>query len=151
MRTSRRRSAAFTLMEVIIAMAIFFVAMFSVMRLMSQGLSMAASLKQDTPSPGMIAAELTQLAATNRIDDGGSYSGDFEFLAPDIYKNYHWVAQTYQYASNGLFKADIAVVGKRNGQPYQRSLSILLYSPRSTVPAGMPGTVPGAGQPPAIR
>jgi prepilin-type N-terminal cleavage/methylation domain-containing protein len=138
-RIKPRPSRAFTLLEVIIAMAIFFVAMFSVMQLMSRGLGMARSLQQDMPSPGMIAAELAQMAATNRIDDGGSYSGDFEFLAPEIYPDFKWAAQTYQYASNGLFKADIVVVGERNGQPVERAMSVFLFSPRSATPGGMPG------------
>jgi len=138
----RQGGVAFTLLEVMIALAIFFVAMFSVMQLMSRGLSMARSLQLDTPSPGMIAAELSQLASTNRIDDGGAYSGDFEFLAPDLYKGYQWAAQTYQYGSNGLFKADIVVSGARNGQPFERKMSVLLFSPRSSV------AVPGASLPP---
>ena len=139
MRIKPPRSRAFTLLEVMIAMAIFFVAMFSVMQLMSRGLAMARSLQQDMPSPGMVAAELYQLAATNRIDDGGSYSGDFEFLAPDIYPDFKWAAQTYQYASNGLFKADIVVVGNRDGQPIERAMSVFLFSPRSAALGGMPG------------
>jgi prepilin-type N-terminal cleavage/methylation domain-containing protein len=140
------QSRAFTLLEVIIAMAIFFVAMFSVMQLMSRGLGMARSLQQDMPSPGMIAAELAQMAATNRIDDGGSYSGDFEFLAPEIYPDFKWAAQTYQYASNGLFQADIVVVGERNGQPIERSMSVFLFSPRSATLGGVPGMNPPPGR-----
>lgn len=139
MRISKAARQAFTLLEVIIAMAIFFVAMFSVMQLMSRGLGMARALQQDMPSPGMIAAELAQMAATNRIDDGGSYSGDFEFLAPEIYPDFKWEAQTYQYASNGLFKADIVVVGLRNGQTIERSMSVFLFSPRSVTLGGVPG------------
>lgn len=139
MRISPVPRRAFTLLEVIIAMAIFFVAMFSVLQLMSRGLGMARALQQDLPSPGMIAAELSQMAATNRLDDGGSYSGDFEFLAPDIYPDFKWSAQTYQFASNGLFKADIVVVGTRNGQPIERSMSVYLFSPRSATIGGMPG------------
>ncbi len=139
MRIKRDLRRAFTLIEVIIAMAIFFVAMFSVLQLMSRGLGMARALQQDLPSPGMIAAELSQLAATNRLDDGGSYSGDFEFLAPDIYPDFKWEARTYQFASNGLFKADIVVVGARNGQPIERSMSVFLFSPRSATIGGMPG------------
>lgn len=139
MKTKAGSRRAFTLLEVIIAMAIFFVAMFSVLQLMSRGLGMARALQQDLPSPAMIASELAQMAATNRIDDGGSYSGDFEFLAPDIYPDFKWAAQTYQFASNGLFKADIVVVGSRGGQPVERSMSVLLFSPRSATPGGMPG------------
>lgn len=145
MRIRARQRRAFTLMEVLIAMAIFFVAMFSVMDLMSRGLSMARSLQQDTPSPGMIAAELSQMATTNRIDDGGKYSGDFEFLAGDLYKDYRWAAQTYEFASNGLYRADIVVTGSRGGQPYERSMSVLLFSPRSAVSSGPPGNPPGLG------
>ena len=141
MRTHQRRVGAFTLLEVMIAMTIFFVAMFSVLQLLSRGLQMARALQQDTPSPGMIAAELSQLAMTNRLDDGGSYSGDFDMLAPGVYADYKWAAQTYQFASNGLYQADILVEGSRNGQPFERKMSIFLFSPRSAMP-GVPGMPP---------
>jgi prepilin-type N-terminal cleavage/methylation domain-containing protein len=140
------RGRAFTLLEVMIAMAIFFVAMFSVLQLMSRGLGMARALHQDVPSPGMIAAELTQLAATNRLEDGGAYSGDFEFLAPEIYPSFTWAAETYEVASNGLFQADIVVTGAREKRTFERKMSILLYSPQSAV-GGLPGAgmqIPGA-------
>ena len=77
------------------------------------------SIHFDADQPVIYPSEdaLEAFAATNRIDDGGSYSGDFEFLAPDIYPDFKWAAQTYQFASNGLFKADIVVIGSRNGQP----------------------------------
>jgi len=138
MKLPNRSRGAFTLLEVIIAMAIFFVAMFSVLQLMSRGLGMARALQQDIPSPAMIAAELSQMAATNRLDDGATISGDFEFLAPDIYPDYKWAAQTYQFATNGLFKADIVVTGARNGQVIERSMSVFLYSPRSAAGGGFP-------------
>ena len=138
MRLQRSGGPAFTLIEVIIAMAIFFVAMFSVLQLLSRGLQMARALQQDTPSPGMIAAELSQMAVTNRLDDGGSYSGDFDMLAPGVYRDYRWAAQTYQFASNGLYQADIIVEGTRNGQPFERKMSVFLFSPRSAMP-GLPG------------
>jgi prepilin-type N-terminal cleavage/methylation domain-containing protein len=143
MKSAGDRCGAFTLLEVMIAMAIFFIAMFSVLQLMSRGLSMARSLQQDTPSPAMIAADLSQMAATNRLDDGGTYSGDFQFLAPDMYPDYKWAAQTFQYASNGLFRADIVVMGSRNGQLSRRTMSVLLYSPRSAV-----SSFPGFNRPP---
>jgi prepilin-type N-terminal cleavage/methylation domain-containing protein len=143
MKPRLRPQRAFTLMEVIIAMAIFFVAMFSILQLMSRGLSMARSLQQDTPSPGMIAAELSQLAATNRLEDGWSDSGDFERFAPDLYPNFRWTAQTFQFASNGLYQADIAVVGSLNGRPFEQTISVFLFSPRSAI-----GGTPGLNQPP---
>lgn len=143
MRSSRISAGAFTLLEVMIAMAIFFVAMFSILQLMSRGLGMARALQQDFPSPGMIAAELYQLSQTNRLEDGGSDTGDFEFLAPDVYPDFTWSYKTYQVASNGLFQADIVVEGIRNGAPVERSISIFLYSPQSVVRGG--GGLPNPG------
>lgn len=130
---------AFTLLEVMIAMAIFFVAMFSVLNLMSRGLGMARALQQDIPSAGMIAAELYQLAQTNRLEDGGTDTGDFEFLAPEVYPGYEWSYLTYEAASNGLFQADLVVEGSRSGNLIERKMSIFIFSPRSSR-GGLPGT-----------
>lgn len=143
MKSAQRRNRAFTLLEVMIAMAIFFIAMFSVLNLMSRGLGMARALQQDLPSPGMKASDLYQLSRTNQLEDGGVESGDFEDLAPGLYPDFEWSYQTYQVASNGLFQADIVVTGIRGDKPVERTLSIFLFSPRSVV-RGMSGA-PGSG------
>jgi hypothetical protein len=118
-------------MEVMIAVAIFFMAIASVLQLMARGLKMARALQQDVPSPAFIASDLSQIAITNRLEDGGSLSGDFSFLSSKLYDGYTWDAQTYEVSSNGLFQADIIVTGQRENTVVERKMSILLFSPNS--------------------
>ena len=132
----RRTSRAFTLLEVMIAMAIFFIAMYSILDLMTRGLRMARSLQQDRPSPSMLAAELS---LTNRLEDGATYSGDFEYLVPELYEDYSWDAQSYMIGSNGLFQVDLVVRGRTpDGRESETPLSILLFRPQSLTTIGAP-------------
>ena len=133
MRSRPRHDYAFTLMEVMIAVAIFFVAIAAVLQLMARGLKMARSLQQDVPSPAIIASEIAQLSTTNSLEDGGTLSGDFSFLSSELYADYSWDAQTYQVSSNGLFQADILVRGQRDNRVVERQMSVLLFSPNSAV------------------
>lgn len=133
LNTKRHSQTAFTLMEVMIATAIFFAAMFTILELMKRGLSMARSLQRDVPTPAMIASGISQMASTNKLEDGGTLSGDFEDIVPKLYKDYKWAAHTYQVASNGLFQADILVTGMRQERAVELKMSILLFSPNSAV------------------
>jgi len=132
MKIRHHPGKAFTLMEVMIAVAIFFVAIAAVLQLMARGLKMARALQQDVPSPAIIASEIAQLSITNALEDGGSLSGDFSFLSSELYADYSWDAQTYEVSSNGLFQADILVTGSRDNRVVERRMSVLLFSPNST-------------------
>lgn len=116
---------AFTLLEVMIAIAIFFMAMFSILALVSQTIKAARSLTSNAPTAGMVAA---QLSLTNKLEEG-VMSGSFEDIAAGLYPDYDWSAETIFYASNGLFQVDIGVF--HNGA-LDSSMSILLYRPEST-------------------
>jgi Tfp pilus assembly protein PilV len=117
----RREKSAFTLIEVMISIAIFFMAMFTILGLLSAGLHAASILRTSGPTAGMVAA---QLSLTNKMEEG-SDSGNFG----EIYQGYRWVAQTREVASNGLFQVDITVYDT-GGNP-QSSLSALFYRPDS--------------------
>src|SRR3954469_11425470 len=80
------RTVAFTLLEVIIACAIFFMFAFAVLELVTRGLSAARSIQQREPEIGLILAPLS----TNRVLEVGSASGDFEELYPGVYPGYQW-------------------------------------------------------------
>src|SRR5712691_7651775 len=77
-----KQMLAFTLLEVMIALGIFFMAMFTILALVSNTLRNARSLQETEVDPGMLAA---QLSLTNRITEG-SESGDFG----DVYRDYTW-------------------------------------------------------------
>ncbi|MEO5803054.1 MAG: hypothetical protein ABIR24_05955 [Verrucomicrobiota bacterium] len=115
---------AFTLLEVMIAVAIFFMAMFSILALVSQCLRSAHALNQTGPTPGMVAAWFSQ---TNKLEEGFE-DGDFEEIAAGLYPDYTWSAETLFYASNGMFQVDIGIYREGNRES---AMSCLLYRPES--------------------
>ena len=92
---------AFTLIEVMVAVGIFFMAMFAILGVMSQALNAASILHKTTPTAAMAAAQMT---LTNKLADGPQ-DGDFG----DIYPGYKWTAEITQVCSNGMFKVEVAV------------------------------------------
>jgi Tfp pilus assembly protein PilV len=132
MKLNPRPLSAFSLLEVTIAMGIFFVAIFGILGLMSQNLAAARRLQRQEPDITVLAA---QLSLTNRLEEGFD-SGDFGELYPDIL----WSRTVTEVSSNGLFRVDFTVhEPTRNKQSplIERHLSILLYRPFSGGPIGI--------------
>lgn len=124
-----RIQGAFTLLEVMIACAIFFMAVFAILQLVTTGLIQAKALQQREPDAGVLAATLS---LTNQLVEG-SVSGDFEEVAPGLYPGYRWSADINEVMSNGLFQVDYVVsgtVGKKHGLSESR-MSILMFRPLS--------------------
>ena len=69
----------FTLMEVMIAMAIFFVAIFAILELVATNLRNARLLEEPRVDCGLVMADLYQ---TNKLDVGNEDIDDFEKLYP---------------------------------------------------------------------
>ncbi len=124
-RAGDRSVRAFTLLEVMIAMAIFFVAIFAILGLVSQNLRVARGLKLGEVDFSTVAAEL---ALTNKLEEG-SMSGDFG----DAYPGASWTSEVSLYSSNGLYQADIAVAWPQNGVAKVQQTTILLYRPDSVL------------------
>jgi type II secretion system protein I len=118
----RRCEAALTLLEVMIALAIFFMAVFAILGMVSNTLRNARALNQPQVDAGILAA---QLALTNRLDEG-SESGDFE----DLYPGYTWTREIYEVETNRLFAVDFAVQ-HRSGKGGVTTMTILLFRPDS--------------------
>jgi hypothetical protein len=119
---SRRFRSAFSLLEVMIAGGIFFMAIFAILALIANVLRNARSLRRAELDAGMVAA---QVCNTNKLYEG-SQSGDFG----DLYPGYSWQAETYEAATNGLFQVDIVVHRRGVPQPVD-SMSIFLFRPES--------------------
>jgi hypothetical protein len=117
-----RRTTAFTLLEVMIACGIFFIAVFAILALVSSSLRNARLLRHIEVDAGMVAA---QLSKTNKLTEG-VMSGDFG----DTYHDYSWETVTQEAATNGLFQVDI-VVRKRGLQNPVDTMSVLVFSPES--------------------
>lgn len=124
------RECAFTLLEVMVAMAIFFLAVFAILQLVAQNLEIAHSLTFGEADMTTVAAEIAQ---TNQLSEG-TMSGDFGAEFPGA----TWTADIHLAATNsmglatsaggrGLFEADITIDWPQNGLEKERHASILLY------------------------
>lgn len=124
-----RTEAGFTLLEVLIAIGIFFIVAFAVLGLMAQGLGAARVLQIRHADAGMLAAELS---LTNILSEG-SDSGDFG----DIYPDYHWEREVREVGSNGLFQVDFVVLQRVGRKEVPTTMSILMYRPNSPKRSGL--------------
>lgn len=115
--------SAFSLLEVMVATAIFFTATFGILQLVSMTLRNARALQVNEPSAAMLAAELAMTNSLAEDRDSGSFK--------DSYPGYTWTRDVYQVSSNGMFEADFTIhrrVGRGNVQTH---MSILLFRPAS--------------------
>ncbi|MFO1496984.1 MAG: prepilin-type N-terminal cleavage/methylation domain-containing protein [Verrucomicrobiota bacterium] len=116
----------FSLLEVMIAMGIFFVAIFGILELTSQNLVAARRLQKTEVDITTLAAQLT---LTNRLGRGFE-SGDFQDLNSDCL----WSRTITEVSSNGLFRVDFTLhepTHNKKAPLVERHLSILLYRPLS--------------------
>lgn len=127
--------ASFTILEVLIALTIFFIAIFAILNLVSQNLRIVRSLSLGQPDLGTVAAELFMVAATNRDVRGDSLSGDFG----DLYPGAKWSATLQMWLTNsnsraledgpGLYRAEVVVSWPQNDLIKERKTELLLYLP----------------------
>jgi Tfp pilus assembly protein PilV len=121
-RAARR---AFSLMEVMIAIAIFFMCIFAILSLVSDLLRNARRLERPMVDAAMLASELS---LTNQIVET-SQSGDFGKLYP----SYTWTADINEVMTNRLFQVDY-VVERSDTREIVQKMSVQFYRPQS--PAG---------------
>jgi len=119
---ARRARAAFSLLEVMIAGGIFFMAIFAILALVTSLLRNARGLRQAELDAGMVAA---QIGNTNKLYEGVQ-SGDFGRWYP----GYSWEAEIHEAATNGLFQVDIVVLRRGLAKPVD-AMSIFLFRPDS--------------------
>ncbi|MGH7950928.1 MAG: type II secretion system protein [Limisphaerales bacterium] len=121
-----QRRLAFTLLEVMISIAIFCMATFVILSLVSSVLANARRLQRPMVDAGMIASELS---LTNKLVEE-QQSGDFG----DAYPGYTWTANITEVMTNRLFEVDYVVQRDNNAKTVMQKMSILLFRPQS--PAG---------------
>jgi len=112
--------AAFTLLEVMIAAAIFFIAMFAILGVLSNGLHAASILQKNAPTAGMAVA---QFSLTNKIEEVSQF-GNFG----ELYPGYRWELYPRQIMTNGLFQVDVIVFHE---EKVFSTMSVLLFRPDS--------------------
>lgn len=129
------RQSGFTLMEVMIAMSIFFISIFAILELTSRSLNMARGLQHTHADPAILAAEIT---LETELEEG-SESGDFG----DMYPNASWERLVTPVEIDGepigLYQVDFLVTELVGRKRVQSQLSILLYRPQSGTGTGIGG------------
>jgi Tfp pilus assembly protein PilV len=115
-----RARLAFTLLEVMIAAAIFFMGMFALLGVLSTGLHAASILQKNSPTAVMAVSEYT---LHTKLEEGTT-NNDFG----DAYPEYRWQLNTREIMTNGFFQVDVIVYHR--DQVFS-TMSILLFRPDS--------------------
>ena len=139
-----RKHSGFSLLEVMIALGIFFIALFTILGLISQLLRNARAFQNKrSVDAGMVQAYF--LSVTNRVTEGLE-SGEFSDLAEfnGQYHDFGWEKETTFFASNGLWQVDYRVINHRLGT-VESSISTLYFDP--TTQQGGAAGVGGLGMP----
>jgi len=116
---------AFTLLEVMIALMIFFMAIFAILGPVTRSLGAARSLQQKFPDIDALGAEVIMTMKTNKLEEG-SVDGDFG----DLYPGYTWRRDINLKATNGLFQVDFIIQSSRGRQRVEWTNSILVWDTR---------------------
>ena len=119
---------AFSLLEVMIAMALFFTAIFAILSLTSQSLGAARHLQLSHVDIGGLAG---MISLTNRVEEGAlpqEIVAQFEEFNP----GYTCTGEIMEVSSNGLFRVDFEVVGLHGKKVVGSTMSILMFRPESS-------------------
>lgn len=120
------RPSGFTLIEVMIALGVFFLATFAILGVVTNGIANARRLQRAPVDAGVLAA---QLSITNKLVEGSSSGNLGELLGRD-YQEYDWLCDIQEIQTNKLFQIDYAIVTRRS-QEVVSKVSFLMYSPLS--------------------
>src|SRR5215212_11560946 len=117
----------FTLLEVMIAMAVFFIVVFAILGMVAQSLGAARALQRPQPDFSILAS---QIALSNVLEEGFE-AGDFGDLGAE-YGDYTWERQIIEVGSNGFFQVDFIITSSGGkGKSVAESMSILMHKPGS--------------------
>ena len=121
-KTGARPARAFSLLEVMIAIAVFFMSTFVILSLVSSALQNARRLQRPMVDAAMIASELS---LTNQLVEANQ-SGDFG----KAYPGYSWTADINEVMTNKLF--DVHYEVKRSGDKDTfQEMDVLFFRPQS--------------------
>ena len=135
-KSSQRRARAFTLLEVMIAIAIFFVAAFAILGLVSSSLNNVRRLQRPSVDASPV---LATWIATNSWTEGHYHGnlGDENMLGKE-YRDYNWDLDIIEIASNHLYLADCRITSAIGRRELVSHLTTTGYKPASP-----PGSLDG--------
>ena len=125
--TNQKSRAAFSLIEVMIAIAILFIGTFAILDLISSSLANVRRLQR----PFVDASALvSQLSLTNKLAEG-VYSGNLGDVLGKAYNEYKWTGEILEVQSNRLFQADFVIQNARGGSEIISRTTTLFFRPES--------------------
>lgn len=119
----------FTLLEVMIAIAIFFIGSCAILDLVSSSLKNVRLLQRPTVDASPV---LARYAATNSLIEGtweGSL-GEPELLGKE-YREYNYIVSVVEVASNHLFSVECAILPAHGKREVLSHMTTILYRPQS--------------------
>jgi Tfp pilus assembly protein PilV len=125
--TNSRGNRGFTILEVMVACAVFFMVAFAILQMVTQSLVAAKAIQQRDPDPGII---LAALSLTNAFEEG-SMSGNYEDIAPGMYPGHRWEAFISEIGTNGLFQIDVLTFNERKRSQNPVTISTQFWRPQS--------------------
>jgi hypothetical protein len=124
-----RGELAFSLLEVMIAVSIFFMATFAILALTSRTIAQARALQPMQVDAASVAAELS---LTNKLEEG-TIPPDLIAHFEHMYPNYTCGGTITEVGTNGLFQVDLEVGGLSAGKHVITStMRVMLFRPMST-------------------
>ena len=125
---------AFTLLEVMIAIGIFFLGAFTILALISQSLSNAQRLKHPLVDASAV---LSGLSLTNQFTEG-PVSGNLGDILGKDYASFNYEGAITEVRSNHLYSADFFIFNVKNNREPVAHTSSLFFRPQSP-----PGSLDG--------
>jgi general secretion pathway protein I len=136
-----QRARAFTLLEVMVAIAILGISLLGLLGLQHQSMQSVIRAQQSTRASMLAQAVMTE-AELERYPDLGRTSGNFESSFPGEFKDFRWQRQV---AESGTFpdvrKVEVVI---RYGPKLAQSFALVefLHSPVPIDPNAPPGATP---------
>lgn len=125
--TVPQKSLAFSLLEVMIAVGIFFVSIFAILRLTTQNLRAARTLQNLNVDTGTLPSLIVM---TNRLEEG-SLPLDIKEAFESANPGFACDGVVTAYTTNGLFQVDYAIYWQHDGRAKEARNSMLLWRPLS--------------------
>lgn len=122
-----RERQAFSLLEVMVAIGIFFMGVFAILGLVSSSLENARRLERPIVDAGLVASEVS---LTNKLTED-MFSGDLSEFLGKSGEGYTWTYAVEEVQPNKLYRVDIILQDDAHGRAVVSKMSILLFSPGS--------------------
>ncbi len=123
----QRSERAFSMLEVMIAIGIFFTSVFFILQLTSQQLRIARSLQTLDVDTGTLPSLIVM---TNALEEG-PLPMEIKAAFEDTNPGFSCDGMVFEVATNGLFQVDYAIYWQQEGRVKQAKNSILMWRPGS--------------------